>query len=470
MQYKYTVLTNTTVGSFMSQLDSNIVLISLPTIIRELPGTTTFDGLWVIMGYMLVTATLLLTFGRLADIYGRVKLYNLGFAIFTIGSGLCSIAPNGISLVIFRLVQGGGGALIFSNNAAILTDAFPPNERGRAIGINLVMGVSGSVLGLVAGGVLASTLGWRSIFWINLPVGIFATIWAYARLKELASPQRDRLDPIGNALFAAGLSIFLLGLTLGAVAGFSVFETAMMVLGSLMLVGFVYVELKVNSPMMDMTLFKIRAFTAGMLSNLLASVSRGAVLLILVFYFQGALLLDALTAGILLIPFSIAFVSVGPLSGYLSDRYGARGFSTGGLVVSAFAYAWFSTLPANVPYAIFVLPMILAGIGGGMFVAPNISSIMNASPITRRGIASGISSTMVMTGFLISLGIAFVVMAGNMPLSTLQAIFAGLPVAANALNVDLFMDAQHKIFLTVAIMSLIAAVPSSMRGPKQFTA
>jgi EmrB/QacA subfamily drug resistance transporter len=467
LQYKYTVLTNTTVGSFMSQLDSNIVLISLPTIIRELPGTTTFDGLWVIMGYMLVTATLLLTFGRLADIYGRVKLYNLGFAVFTVGSGLCSIAPNGSSLVIFRLIQGTGGALIFSNNAAMLTDAFPPSERGRAIGINLVMGVSGSVIGLVAGGVLADTLGWRSIFWINLPVGIFATAWAYARLKELGTVQRERLDPLGNALFAGGLSVFLLGLTLGAIAGYTVIEIGMIVLGAVMLASFVYVELKVQSPMMDLTLFKIRAFTAGMLSNLLASISRGAVLLVLVFYLQGALLLDAVTAGILLIPFSVAFVSVGPLSGYLSDKYGARSFSTGGLVISAIAFAWFSTLPASVPYNIFVLPMILAGIGGGMFVAPNVSSIMNASPVARRGIASGMSSTMVTSGFLLSLGIAFAILAGSMPLSTLQAIFAGLPVAANALNVDLFMDAMRKIFLMVAAISLIAAIPSSMRGPKQ---
>ena len=467
MQYKYTVLTNTTVGSFMSQLDSNIVLISLPTIIRELPGTTTFDGLWVIMGYMLVTATLLLTFGRLADIYGRVKLYNLGFAVFTVGSGFCSIAPNGSSLVIFRLIQGTGGALIFSNNAAMLTDAFPPSERGRAIGINLVMGVSGSVIGLVAGGVLADTLGWRSIFWINLPVGIFATAWAYARLKELGTVQRERLDPLGNALFAGGLSVFLLGLTLGAIAGYTVIEIGMIVLGAVMLASFVYVELKVQSPMMDLTLFKIRAFTAGMLSNLLASISRGAVLLVLVFYLQGALLLDAVSAGILLIPFSIAFVSVGPLSGYLSDKYGARSFSTGGHVISAIAFAWFSTLPASVPYNIFVLPMILAGIGGGMFVAPNVSSIMNASPVARRGIASGMSSTMVTSGFLLSLGIAFAILAGSMPLSTLQAIFAGLPVAANALNVDLFMDAMRKIFLMVAAVSLIAAIPSSMRGPKQ---
>jgi MFS family permease len=231
--------------------------------------------------------------------------------------------------------------------------------------------------------------------------------------------------------------------------------------------GFVYVETKVSSPMMDLSLFRIRAFSAGMLSNLLASISRGAVLLMLVFYFQGALLLDALAAGILLIPFSVAFVSIGPLSGYLSDRYGARGFSTGGLVVSAASLLWFALLPANVPYNILALPMILAGIGAGMFVAPNISSIMNASPGARRGIAAGISSTMITTGFLLSLGVAFVIMATSMPLSTLQAIFAGLPVAASELNVDLFMDAMHKTFLIMALMSLVAAVPSSMRGPKQ---
>jgi MFS family permease len=408
----------------------------------------------------------LLTFGRLADIYGRVRLYNLGFGVFTIGSALCSLATNGLSLVLFRLVQGVGGALIFSNNAAILTDAFPPTERGKAIGINLVFGVSGSVIGLVAGGVLTAALGWRSIFWINIPVGIFATSWAYARLKELGSLQRDRLDPIGNTLFAVGLSVFLLGMTLGAISGFTLIEDVMMAVGLLMVVMFTYAELRVPSPMMDLSLFKIRPFAAGMLSNLLASISRGAVLLLLVFYFQGALLLDALTAGILIIPFSIAFVSIGPLSGFLSDRYGARSFSTAGLLLSTVAFVWFALLPASVPYTILVLPMILEGLGGGMFVAPNISSIMNASPPARRGIAAGISATMITTGFLLSLGFAFAIMATSMPLSTLQAIFAGLPVAANELNVNLFMDAMHKTFLLMAAMSLVAAIPSAMRGPK----
>src|SRR6058998_1772569 len=217
MQYKYTVLTNTTIGAFMAQLDSNIVLISLPTIVRDLHASA-FDALWVVMAYILAIAALLLAFGRLADMYGRIRLYNLGFAVFTVGSGLCSVSPNGTSLVLFRAVQGVGAALVFSNSATILTDAFPPDQRGRAIGINQVAGVSGSVLGLVAGGVLTAALHWQSIFWINIPVGTFATVWGYTRLRELAVVKRERPDFLGNALFGSGLTLFLVGVTFGALA------------------------------------------------------------------------------------------------------------------------------------------------------------------------------------------------------------------------------------------------------------
>jgi len=467
MEYKYIVLTNTTIGVFMAVLDSNIVLISLPTIIRDLPATTTFDGLWVIMGYTLITATLLLTFGRLSDLFGRVRLYNIGFAIFTLGSGLCSISPNGISLVLFRLVQGTGGALVFANNAAILTDAFPVTERGRAIGINQIAGTAGSVVGLVAGGVLTAYLGWRSIFWINLPVGVFGTAWAYTRLKEIGVRTKgEKLDPVGNGLFAIGLSLFLLGLTLGALTGWSVAFEGVMAAGLLSLLLFVYLERKVRYPMMDLTLFRIRDFSSGIFSNLLASVSRGAVSLVLVFYFQGALGLDALTAGLLLIPFSIAFVTFGPLSGFLSDKYGARSFSTTGLLISSAAFFWFAIFPFGASYGLLVLPMILAGAGAGIFVAPNAASIMNAAPVNRRGIASGMSSTLVNTGFLLSLGMAFAIMAASVPISTLQAIFAGVQVQLDPTKLDLFINSMRKIFLLMGIFSLIAAVPSSMRRPR----
>ena len=465
MQYKYTVLTNTTIGAFMSQLDGNIVLIALPTITRVLRASA-FEALWVLMGYILMTAVLLLLFGRLADMYGKVRLYNIGFLIFTIGSGLCSLAFSGTSLVFFRLVQGVGAALIWANNAAILTDAFPPTERGRAIGVNLVAGISGSVIGLVLGGVLTVDLGWQSIFWINLPIGAFATLWAYKKLHELGTVKHERIDIPGNVLFAGGLSAFLIGLTLGALSGYTSFDLAIMVTGLIALFGFGYVELKTPTPLMDLKLFKIRPFTAGILSNFLASISRSGITLVLTIFFQGALLEDALTAGISLIPFAVAFVTIGPLSGYLSDRYGARGFTTGGLLISAAALFGFSVVPGDAPYSVLAALMVVSGMGGGMFVAPNISSIMNATPVTRRGVASGMSATLVTTGALLSLSMSFVVLATKIDQKILQAVFAGeIPQGFNAAaSNSLFIGPMHTIFLIMGIISLVAVVPSALRG------
>ena len=463
MQYKYTVLTNTTIGAFMSQLDGNIVLIALPTITRSL-NASAFEALWVLMGYILMTAVLLLAFGRLADMYGKVRLYNLGFAIFTIGSGLCSLSISGGMLVFFRLVQGVGAALIWANNAAILTDAFPPNERGRAIGVNLVAGISGSVIGLILGGILTVALGWQSIFWINLPIGAFATFWAYKKLRELGTVHHERIDLPGNILFAGGLTAFLVGLTLGALSGYTSVEVAMMGAGLLMLAGFAYVELHTRIPLMDLTLFKIRAFTAGILSNFLASIARSGVSLVLTIFFQGALLYDAFRAGVALIPFAVAFVSLGPLSGYLSDKYGARGFTTAGLSISTVGLVGLSFIPADVSYTVLAIFMVLVGAGGGMFVAPNMSSIMTSAPVTRRGVASGMSATLVTTGALLSLSVSFAVLATSIPLNVLQAVFAGIPLPSGAPSVDLFIGPMHTIFIIMAAMSLIAVVPSALRG------
>ena len=457
MIYKYVVLTNTTIGAFMAILDANIVLIALPTITADLHASP-FEAVWIIMGYILVTASLLLTFGRLSDIFGRVKLYNIGFAVFTVGSGLCSVAPNGTSLVLFRLVQGTGGALLFSNSAALLTDAFPPTERGRALGLNQVAGTLGSVLGLALGGILAgSFLGWRSIFWINLPFGTFATLWAYFKLEEVSEPRRnEKLDPSGNVLFAAGLAISLVGLMLGALVGWSAWFEGLIGAGVLCIVGFVAVERRVGFPMMDLSLFRIRAFASGMASNLLASIARGGVSLVLVFYFQGVLLLDALTAGLLLVPYSVAFVTFGPLSGYLSDRYGSRKFATAGLLIVAVALFWLGLFPFG-GYDTMLVPIVLAGVGGGMFVAPNIASIMNATPASRRGVASGMSSTLINTGFLISLGTAFAVMAMSVPTSVLQEIFSGNSVAVTSGVLADFVGSLHGLFLLMAFVSLVAA-------------
>jgi EmrB/QacA subfamily drug resistance transporter len=461
LDYKYIVIVNTTIASFMALLDSNIVLISLPTIIRDLPATPTAYGIWVIMGYSLMLATILLTIGRLSDIHGRVRLYNIGFAIFTIGSGLCSISLDGFMLIVFRLIQGVGSALIFANGTAIITDAFPQNERGRALGINQIGGITGSVVGLVLGGVLTQSLGWRSIFWINIPIGGFATFWAYTRLREIASLLRgERPDSLGMGLYGVGLTLFLLGLTFGSISGWIALDVGMMVLGLILILVFGFAEMKIIQPMMDLSLFKIRQFSAGILSNLLAALARGSASIVFVFYFQGALLENALTAGIKIIPFSIAFVLLGPLSGYLSDKYGSRRFATAGLVLSGVAFLIFALLPLNVSYDTFVIPMVLVGAGGGMFIAPNIASIMNSVPSTRRGIASGISATVLNSGFLISIGISFAIMAESMPLTVLQQIFAGYPIASGTINLISFHDAMTRIFSVLASLSFLATLPA----------
>jgi EmrB/QacA subfamily drug resistance transporter len=463
MQYKYTVLMNTTIASFMAFLDSNIVVISLPTIVRTLRGTTPFDAVWLIMGYSIVSATMLLTLGRLADMFGRVRLYNLGFAVFTAGSALCSAAWSGSSLVVFRMIQGLGGALIFANNSAIITDAFPVNERGRAIGINQVVGIAGSILALVLGGVLTSTLGWRSIFWVNILPGGFATVWAYMRLRELSQPQRaERIDYLGNALFGPGLGFFLLGSTIGALDGFNPLYDALMAAGLVLLALFPLVELRAFHPMMDLKLFRIREFSGAAFSNLLNAVARGGLSLILVLYFQGALLYSALQAGVDLIPFSLAFVSAGPLSGALSDKYGPRLFVIAGVLLGSASLFWFALLPAGAGYVYIAAPMVIGGIGGGMFAAPNLASLMNSVPPPRRGVASGMASLLFNVGSLLSISISFVIMASLIPRNSLELIFAGVAVPGG-LNLQIFSKAMHTTFIVLAVLNTLALIPLAYR-------
>lgn len=465
MEYKHMVLVNTTLASFMSFLDSNIVVLALPTIVRELPDTNPFDAVWLILGYSIVAAVMLLTFGRLGDIFGRAKIYNLGFAVFTAGSALCSLAPNGPALVAFRFVQGLGSALIFANNNAILTDAFPPNERGRAIGINQVVGIAGSVIGLTAGGLLTQTLGWRSIFWINIPVGVFATTWAYLRLREPKNTgAREGVDVLGGLLFAPGIGLLLYGLTFGAFSGWGLGDRLMLVGGLVLVALFLYVETKIVYPMMDLGLFKNRVFTAGILSNLFSSVARGGVSLNLSLFFQGVLLCDAYRAGTLMLPYSLAFVGAGPLSGYLSDRYGQARFVVAGLSVGSaglFLLALFS-LVATPQYALLALGMVLTGAGNGMFVAPNIASIMNAVRPTRRGVASGMNSLIFNVGSLLSVALIFVVLATVTPRSGLQELFSGLPVQGG-LNTKLFSRGISLAYTIMGAFNLIALVPALLR-------
>lgn len=465
VERKWKVLTNTTIGAFMALLDSSIVLVSLPTIGRELSGTTPETLLWVVLSYSLVTTTLLVSFGRLSDMFGRVRLYTLGFAVFTIGSLFCSLAWNGDALLGARVVEGVGAGFLSSNAGAILTDSFPLHERGRALGINQVAGIAGSMMGLVLGGVLTSTLGWRSIFWVNIPIGIVGTMWAWIGLKETHAPEvKSKVDWVGNTLFGAGLTSILGGVTLGALLGWTdPIILALLISGPAAIVFFVLVELKVTFPMFDLHLFRIRTFVMGNTASLLSALARGCFSFMMVFYFQGILFKSAFEAGLLLLPLSIAFIVVGPISGAISDKLGAKFLGTTGLLLSATGFLILLQFPAYGPYDYLATAMVLLGIGQGMFAAPNRAEVMSSVPPERRGVSSAVSMTFLNAGNMASLALGFSIMAGLIPRATLLAVFSGESVST-PIDVGGFMSALHILFAVSFVLTILAALSNALRG------
>ena len=470
MQYKWRVLSNTTIATLMSSIDGNIVLIALPTIGRQLQGTSATLLLWILLGYSLVTAVVLLNFGRLADMFGRVRLYVLGFAVFTFGSALCGFSQTGVELVGFRLVQAIGAGFLFSNSVAIITDAFPPNERGRALGINQVSIVVGAVSGLVLGGLITATIGWRWIFFVNVPIGVIATIRAHYDLHELAKPESaPRIDWAGNLAFAAGLTLILVAITLGALGQIS--ETAAFALGILgagLLVAFVVVETRERSPMLDLSLFRNRQFAGSAMAMLLNALARGAFSFILVFYLQGPpRFLSPFTAGLYLIPTSASLAVTGPLSGWFSDRYGPRPFLIAGLAISAVGFAWLATIGPDESIVGLAAPLVLVGGGMGMFASPNRAAMMTAVPPHRRGVASGIGSTFLNTGATVSLGLTLIIMTSVLSRPQIQEIFLGVGNGGGPAVGPGFLQAIHLIFWISAGLVVAALVPAIARtGPR----
>ena len=473
MQYKWVVLSNTTVGTLMASLDSNIVLIALPTIANQLPGTSVFVLLWILLGYALLTSVVLLNFGRLGDMFGRVRLYVLGFAIFTAGSALCGFSQTGPELVVFRMVQAIGAGFLFANAAAIITDAFSPNERGRALGINQVSIVAGAVTGLVLGGVLTSLLGWRSIFFVNVPIGLIATWRAYSGMRELHRPQKEHsIDWLGNISFAAGLTAILLSVTLYALGQLaSSAFAALLTAGVGSLVLFLWIEQRVVHPMFDLSLLRIRLFSASIGAIFLNALARGAFSFVMVFFLQGPPhYLSPLTAGLYLVPVSASLAVIGPISGALSDRYGSRPFAVLGLLVSAAGFLWLTQIGPSTTFLQLAGPFVLVGLGMGLFAAPNRAAMMSSVPPDRRGVAAGIGTTLINSGVTLSLGFAILVMANTLPLGSLTAIFLGTAHGSlGTVAVGRFIDATHLVFELSAILLLIALVPAAMRGPEPRT-
>jgi len=471
MNYKWITLTNTTIGTLMASLDRNIVLIALPTIALDLHASF-FTLVWIVLVYWLVTASVLLNFGRLSDMFGRVKLYNMGFALFTLGSGLCSISQTGEQLILFRIIQALGAAFLFSNSAAIITDTFAENERAKALGLNQTSIVVGSVIGLVFGGFLTSYLGWRSIFWVNLPIGIFATIWSYAKLRELGVIRKEKIDWLGNTTFAGGLSMILLGVTLATFKIINPYEIFLPIIGGFsLLVLFIITEKKVSRPMFDLSLFKIRLFTGGIIAIFLNALARGSFTLIMSFYLQGpSMKLSSLDAGIYLIPVSIALAVFAPVSGWLYDKYKLRFFTSAGLLVSALGFFILTGIGVTMSFYEVVMPLVMIGAGMGIFASPNRASIMTSVPSSRRGVSAAISTTFVMIGNSFSIGLVFLIMTNIISLHTAEQLFSGSfqPTSSSSVAIsnpiiDKFLSSIHLVFFVSAIMMLASIIPSVIR-------
>ena len=443
LEYKWVALTNTTLGMLMATINASILLIALPDIFRGIhidplaPGNTSYL-LWLILGFLVVMAVLMVSLGRLGDIYGRVRMFNLGFAVFTVFSILLSIswmhgAAGALWLILMRVGQGVGGALLFANSSAILTDAFPHDQRGLALGVNSIAAIAGSFLGLVLGGVLAP-IAWRLVFLVSVPIGVVATIWAYHSLRELGERRPARIDWWGNATFALGLVGVMIGITYGIQphGGHTMGWTSPFVLASLfggvaLLALFCLIELRVEEPMFHLELFRIRAFAAGNLAALLAAMGRGGLQFILIIWLQGIWLPEhgynfaqtPLWAGIYMLPLIAGFLIAGPASGYLSDHFGARPFATGGMILAAVSFLLLIVLPVNFSYTWFALILFLNGVGMGLFSSPNSAGVMNSLPPAQRGAGAGMLATFMNTASVLSIGVFFTLM--------IVGLSAGLP-------------------------------------------
>lgn len=545
VNYKWIVLSNTTLGVLMATIDSSILIISLPAIFNGLHVNPLTPGnigllLWLLMGYIIMSSVVVVTIGRLSDMYGRVRLYNVGFAIFAAASTVLyavTYAFTGtfavLMLIIFRLVQGFGGGFLFANSTAILTDAFPRNQRGMAMGINQIAAIVGSVVGLVVGGIL-SAVDWHLIFMISVPVGVIGAVWSYIALHEIALIRKNqRIDILGNVTFALALTALLLSMTYALLpygtnnSGWSSpFVLFGFVAGFALLAAFVAVEIRSKDPMFHLGLFRIRAVASGILSLFLAGIARGGLQFMLIIWLQGIWLPlhgvnfinTPLQAGIDMIPLLLGFLVMGPISGKLSDKYGARFFSTAGMAINVIGFLFLAALPVNFNFYAFATIIFLLGVGQGMFAAPNTTSVMNAVPAEQRGATSGMRATLTQISFMFSIIIFFTILVigfGSVLPATLYKGLVSQSVPANAAHAiselpptsalfaallgynpmqtmlpqnvsssipkanlsvitgtgffpDLiaqpFDDGMHSVLMVAAVMAGVAAIASALRG------
>ncbi|MEA3202255.1 MAG: hypothetical protein QOE90_3683 [Thermoplasmata archaeon] len=466
--YRWTALSVTTIGALLASIQSSALIIALPDVMTGL-GASFLTIMWVLLGYLLVTTALVPVVGRLADMFGRKHLYNAGFAIFTVASLLAGFArpdAHGWDLVAYRLLQGVGGALLMANSTAIVTDAFRGSGRvGLGLGVNQIAGAAGFLLGPVIGGALTA-VGWRWVFWFNVPIGLFGTLWGMWRLRQTVKGEtRPQFDWAGSLLFAMGLGAFLMGLSLVAFPLVAMPIVYGLIVGGLVLLAaFVLVERRQRHPMMDLGMFRDRVFSVASLSALLNSLARGAVLFILIFFLQGPYGKDPLAAGFLMTPFGAAFLLVGPLSGWLSDKWGSRALATAGLLVSAVGLFGLSTVTEQTSYLALAFWMVVIGGGSGLFNSPNMNSIMSHVRPDERGMAAGTATMLMNTGQMLSIAVAFPLVLSKIPERVMMKIFlfgGGMGEAPDALAA--FVHGMHVAFLLAVGITLVAAAVSWFR-------
>jgi EmrB/QacA subfamily drug resistance transporter len=467
LQYKWTVLTVTTVGVLMAGLDARIVIIGLPQVISAL-GADAEQGIWISQAYVLGSIAVFLLIGRLTDLFGRKRFYVSGFAMFTLGSALTSLATDPLQVILFRIIQGIGAGVILTNSIVIITDATPKKELSFSLSVNNLGFRAGAMAGLTVSGFILSMLGdWRALFYINVPIGIFGTLWAYKTIKETPAqekPTRGCIDWIGFATFTTFVTSLLLVMTYAAYGiGSQAFTIGFSVLTLVSLAGFLLQESRCPKPLLDFSLFRIREFSGGIIALLLNGIAWGAVLLLLSFYFQLVLGCSPLEAGIRIIPFDIAFLISGPLSGKLADKYGHHPFTAAGILLSSFSLYLFSTVGSATSYATVTAFMVLFGVAMGMFSSPNMSSVMSCVPPNRRGIGSAVRSTFLNVGMAFSLNLAILIISFTVPYALVTRIASGATTTLNAER-ELFVQGLQSTYLWLAVLNALAIIPSILRG------
>ena len=470
MKYQWVVLTVTTVGVLMDGIDSRIVIIGLPQVAAALHADVE-QAIWFTQSYVLVGTVVLLLIGRATDIVGRVRIYTTGFAIFTIGSALTSLSQDPNQFILWRGLQGLGVAMLFINSVAMIVDSTPKKDLGLSLGINQIAFRLGAMAGLTLSGFILSFFDWRVLFYINIPIGLFGTFWAHHRLKEVAKVERrSPVDWLGFVSFSISITSFLLALTYDA---YGLTEErvvyALLLVSVVTLLVFILQERRERYPLLDTSLLRIREFTGGVIAQLLNAVAWGAFLLLLSLYFQLILDMSPLAAGLAIIPFDIAFLVTGPLSGRLSDKYGHLPFTTAGLALSSLALLSFSTMTITTPVSLVIFHMMLVGVGMGLFVSPNISSIMSSVPEKRRGIASAFRATFFQVGYVISLNAAVLIMTLVVPYQTITFVISAInPITITASDKILFMKGLSTTYFWLAIVNVAAIPPSVLRGGSKY--